>query len=229
MIRLTTNAYNQTNSSPVTILKNLYTKDTSQFIASLQLERRLEGFCLIIAPLLLASSTFYWRQGEYGVESATLLTLSLFFWIPALKFLFALVDRKTTWYPIVGYWIAVFGCISGVCFAFLGYLTRIFNIPHSQYVAALGKYAVSSQILLFASGPLFPLSLFFLGIILAIKKTIDGWLAVLLCLGAIVFPLSRISRVQWLAHLGDIILFIPCCMLAIRNFKSPKPKGENAI
>jgi hypothetical protein len=195
----------------------LYTKDTSQFIASLQLERRLEGFCLIIAPLLLASSTFYWHQGEYGVESATLLIPSLFFWIPALKCLFALVDRKTTWYPVVGYWIAVFGCISGVCFAFLGYLTTIFNIPHREYLSELGKYPVTSQILLFASGPIFPLSLFILGIILMSKKAIQNWIAVLLCAGAILFPVSRIARVEWLAHVADIIFFVPCFRIAIKR------------
>jgi len=35
-------------------------------------------------------------------------------------------------YAAWGLWIAIFGCISGVCFAFLGYLTNVFDIPGAQ-------------------------------------------------------------------------------------------------
>jgi hypothetical protein len=81
----------------------------------------------------------------------------------------------------------------------------------------LGKYPATSQILLFASGPLFPLSVFVLGIMLIVKKAVQTWIAVLLCVGAILFPVSRIPRVEWLAHIADIIFFIPCCSIAIER------------
>ncbi len=54
-----------------------------QSTKSSQLEKKVEGFCLIIAPLLFAASTFFWQNGEYGVEAATLIILSMFLWIPA--------------------------------------------------------------------------------------------------------------------------------------------------
>jgi hypothetical protein len=46
---------------------------------SSQLEKRVEGFCLIIAPVLFAASTFFWQDGEYGVEAAVLIIFQCFY------------------------------------------------------------------------------------------------------------------------------------------------------
>jgi hypothetical protein len=54
-----------------------------QKITSSQAEKNMQGFSLIIAPLLLFVSGFFWENGEYNVPTATILILSLFFWIPA--------------------------------------------------------------------------------------------------------------------------------------------------
>jgi hypothetical protein len=175
----------------------------------LRAENKFYGFALIIAPLLFAASTFFWVNGEYGVASATAGIISLFFWIPALTGLFGLLKNTMPRYATFGLWIAVFGCISGICFMFLGYLTTIFNIPHEEYLQKLNEYPFSSQLLLFATGPLFPLSLLVLGINLARKKKVASWIAVLLCIGAIAFPASRILRIEWVAHIADLLLLIP--------------------
>ena len=176
---------------------------------SSQLEKRVEGFCLIIAPVLFAASTFFWQDGEYGVEAAILIIFSMFLWIPALTGLFSLVKTEMPGYAVWGLWIAVFGCISGVCFAFLGYLATVFNISHEQYLNSLSHYPVTSQILLFGSGPLFPLSLLILGINLMRTRSVPLWIGILFCGAAIAFPLSRIPRVEWIAHFADLALLIP--------------------
>jgi hypothetical protein len=110
--------------------------------------------------LLFAASTFFWQNGEYGVEGANVIIFSIFFWILAFRGLFSFIKEQMPRYAVWGLWVAIFGCISGVCFAFLGYLTSVFDIPHEQYLDSLAKYPVTSQILLFGSGPLFPLSHF---------------------------------------------------------------------
>jgi hypothetical protein len=184
---------------------------------SSQLEKRVEGFCLIIAPVLFAASTFFWRNGEYGVEAAMLIIFSMFFWIPALRSLFSLVKNEMPRYAVWGLWIAVFGCISGVCFAFLGYLVTVLNISHEQYLNLLTNYPVTSQILLFGSGPLFPLSLLVLGISLIVKRSVPVWMGILFCLGAISFPLGRIPpRTPWIAHITDLALVAPCAVIALQ-------------
>jgi hypothetical protein len=181
---------------------------------SSQLEKRVEGFCLIIAPVLFAVSTFFWQGREYGVEAAFLIVLSMFFWIPALTGLFSLIKYEMPRYAVLGLWIAVFGCISGVCFALLGYLATIFNISHEQYLISLSHYPVTSQILLFGSGPLFPLSILVLGINLLIKRSVPVWISALLCVAAVAFPLSRIPRIEWIAHVADLALLIPSVAIA---------------
>ena len=182
---------------------------------SSQLEKRVEGFCLIIAPVLFAASTFFWQDGEYGVEAAILIIFSMFFWIPALTGLFSLVRNEMPRYAVWGLWVAVFGCISGVCFAFLGYLATIFNISHEQYLNSLSHYPVTSQILLFGSGPLFPLSILILGINLMLKRSLAVWICILFCLAAVAFPLSRIPRIEWIAHIADVAMLIPSVTIAM--------------
>src|SRR5215831_13530000 len=140
--------------------------------AKTQLEKKFQGISLIIAPLLFAASTLFWTNGEYSVLSAILIIFSMFFWMPAFSGLFALLKNKMPYYSVWGLWIAVYGCISGCGFAFLGYFATIFNIPHQQYLQSLSNYPVSSQLLLFAAGPLFPLSVLLLGINLVRTKSV---------------------------------------------------------
>lgn len=199
-------------------------KDHSQTSSSrsFQLEQKLEGSCLIIAPLFLMASTFFWRGSEYGAEAATFIIFSMFFWIPAFMGLFSLVKNELAHYAVWGLWIAVLGCISGVCFAFLGYLSTVMNISHQQYINSLSIYPVTSQLLLFASGPLFPLSVLVLGIVLTLKKSVALWTGVLFSLGAIVFPLSRIQRIEWIAHVADLLLFIPSVAIGLQLVSNSK-------
>jgi len=181
---------------------------------SSQLEKKVEGFCLIVAPALFAASTFFWQNGEYGVEAAILIIFSMFFWIPALTGLFSLIKNEMPRFAVWGLWIAVFGCISGVCFAFLGYLATILNISHEQYLNSLSHYPVTSQILLFGSGPLFPLSIFVLGVNLMLKRSVPVLTGLLFCVAAIGFPLSRIYRIEWMAHIADLAMLIPSAAIA---------------
>jgi len=183
-------------------------------------EKNFQGFSLIVAPLLMGLSTFFWKNGEYNVPSATMLILSLFFWIPALTGLFALLNEKMPRYSVYGLWVAVFGCISGVCFAFLGYLASVLNISHEAYIKELANYPITSQLLLFATGPLFPLSLMLLGINL-IRTTSGVWIGLLIFLGGIAFPASRIMREPLLAHLADALLLAPCLMVSFRLITAP--------
>jgi len=182
---------------------------------SSQLEKKVEGLCFILAPLLFAASTFFWRDGEYGMEAAILIIFSMFFWIPGLTGLFSLVRNEMPRYAVWGLWVAVFGCISGICFAFLGYLATVFNISHEQYLNSLSHYPVTSQILLFGSGPLFPLSILVLGINLMLKRSLPAWICILFCFAAVAFPLSRIPRIEWMAHIADLAMLVPSVAIAL--------------
>jgi hypothetical protein len=177
---------------------------------------------LIFAPLLQAVSTFYWTDGEYGVTGGTILIFSMIFWIPALIFLFSLVAYKKPTYAAWGFLIAVYGFVSGVNFGFLGVLTEVFSIPHERYIQDLSKYPVSSNLLLFQAGPLAPVSLVVLGLVMFFTKVVDWKIAMLITLGGILFPLSRISRVELIAHIADTVQLIPMAVLGIQLMKNRK-------
>ena len=102
-------------------------------------------------------------------------------------------------------------------------LLNIFNIAHQQYLHTLSNHPVTSQILLFAAGPLFPLSILLLGINLVRTKTVHVVIGMLLCSGAIAFPLSRIQRIEIIAHIADVLLIIPTVYLGT-SFLSKKSK-----
>ncbi|PWU05104.1 MAG: hypothetical protein C5B52_00230 [Bacteroidetes bacterium] len=110
---------------------------------------------LVLAPLFFATSTFYWKGGEYSIISGLLIIISMFFWLGAFRALFSLLAVSLPRYSVWGMWMAYFGCISGVCFGFLGYLSSAFGISHQQYLEVLSKFPVSSQILLLAPDPSF--------------------------------------------------------------------------
>ncbi len=139
----------------------------------------------------------------------------MIFWIPAFNTLFLLLKNKMPWYASIGYLIAIFGCISGANFGMVGVFSEAFGIAHQTFLVGAARYPLAFDLLFFWSGPLFPLSLLALGINLAIKKTLPAWTALLICLGAIAFPLSRIPRLEIVAHVADILLLIPLVFTGI--------------
>jgi len=192
------------------------------------MEEKIENFALILAPAFFAASTFYWHNGEYNTTSATLMIVSLFFWLPAFRALFNMTANKLPLYSIWGLWIAYFGCISGVCFAFVGYLTTVLNVTHEEYLEALSRYPFTSQLLIYASGPIFPLSISILGIQMLRKKVVPFGTAVLFCIAGIAFPLSRIPRIEIVGHIADLLLFTPCLYVSIKGLRNNPSTSKKA-
>jgi len=62
------------------------------------------GVSLILAPLLLAISSFFWINGEYSVMGEAILALSMVFCMPAQLFLFSLLKDRIPNYANWGYW-----------------------------------------------------------------------------------------------------------------------------
>ena len=172
-------------------------------------ELRLYKVSLFLAPLIFSLSTFFWKNGEYGVVGGTFLFLASVFWIPAFTGLFGLLKQKMPVYATWGLLIAIFSCFVGANFGFVGVYAEVFNIDHQTYIHEFAKYPVSSNLLLFATGPIFPLGMFVLAINLWRTRSVAGWLGFLLCIGAIIFPISRILRFPILANLADLFLLIP--------------------
>ncbi|SHG58890.1 hypothetical protein SAMN04488109_0960 [Chryseolinea serpens] len=190
--------------------------------STLPISKTTGGLSLIAAPLVFATSTFFWKEGQYGVTGGTLINLSQVPWIISFIVLFDKLKMEVPRYATVGLIIAIYGCLSGANFGFVGVFGEAFQIPHKTYLETFLHYPLSANLLLFWPGPLFPLSLLVLGIVLIRRKKVDLWLGILLCLGAIAFPLSRIPRIESVAHAVDILLAIPLVIIGYKELVTSK-------
>ena len=176
-------------------------------------ERAMWGASLIAAPGLVASSTFFWEGGEYGITGGTLLFLANVLYVPAFMGLFEPLREKTPRYAAWGLLVAIYGCASGGLFAFRDIYAAALGVSQNAELQAFAAHPLAFNLALFWSGPLFPLSLLALGIVAVRKEAVDRWVGVMICLGAIAFPLSRVSRVELVGHAADLLLLIPLAYL----------------
>ena len=168
----------------------------------------LYGISMALAASLFFFSGFFWIDAEYGVTGGTLLNLGASCWIPAFIGLFTLVKPKLPVYATWGLPFAILGCLAGANFALVGVNTEIFHLSHRAYLDGYSQYPLSANLLLFWTGPLFPLSLLLLSVQLIRTRTLDSRAAILLGLGSIAFPISRIGRDPWVTHVADLLLVL---------------------
>ncbi len=174
------------------------------------------GVCLVLGPVLQAAATFYWQDGRQGVDAATLIVLSTAAWLLGLIGVFRSVENRLPRYAAVGLPVALYGALSGVSFAVQGMHEELFGVSHQQAVDLLNQHPWQARIVFWIAGPLFPISLFVLGIALARIRAVPLWAGALVCLGALAFPLSRIPREATVAHLADLLLLLPFAYLGVR-------------
>jgi len=179
------------------------------------------NWSFIAAPLVFGASTFYWTNGSYGITGGTLLSLSTVAWVVAFNCLFGWFRERLPLYASAGLLFAVWGAISGACFGLADVFTTAFGIPHPVYLKVVSEHSLAFNLLLFWPGPLFPLSLLVLSILLIRHRLLPVLPGVMLAMGAVLFPLSRISRIEGLAHLADGLLALPFWYM---GFAGPAPR-----
>lgn len=181
-------------------------------------ERILFGVSLLLAPLFYALSTFFWvGEGQYGITSSTLLVFGSVFWAAALIGIFRLLRDKTPRYAAAGLLVALYGVVcGGTAFAFRGLFTEIYSISPGVALQSLNAHPFVANALFWIAGPVFPASLLILGIVLIRTKTVPLWVGILLVLGGAIFPVSRIPRIELIAHAADVLLLIPMWYMGVR-------------
>lgn len=176
-----------------------------------RLERTLYGLSLILAPLLLAMSTFFWDEEGFSYTGGILQVYSFVFWIPALIGLLSLLRPTMPCFSVWGILLVCWVCIAGSNFGLQGiYMSSLVQagVDSAQIAAFEEIMRVAGIFVLYMPGLLFPLTVFAISFLLWRAKTISPLFALLLCLGAIAFPISRIPRIEIVAHLADLLLLI---------------------
>lgn len=179
--------------------------------AILRAERKLYALALIMAPLLLALSTFFWEGAHLTTTGGTIQVYSYVFWIPAFLGLLSLLRPTmptfSVWAILLISWVSIAGNNFGLQGVYTDSMIST-GAGEAQVAAVEEAMGLASLWVFYVPGVLYPLTLLLLGFLLWRAKAVPAYLALMLCAGAIAFPISRIPRIEMIAHLADLLLLI---------------------
>jgi hypothetical protein len=178
--------------------------------------RRIGGVGLILGPALQATGTFLWQDGVQGIAAAAITMISVLAWLVGLIVVFRSIELRVPRYAAIGLPVAIYGMLSGVAFGVQGMDEELFAVPHGEAVRLLEAHPLAGAVVYWLAGPAFPVSLFALGAVLARIRAVPVPVGVLICLGAVAFPISRIPREAAVAHVADLLLLLPFLYLGVR-------------
>lgn len=178
--------------------------------------RTVQGASLIAGPALTVVSTFLWdADGRHGVTGGALAALSSVVWLYGLLGLWDRLRPERPGWAALGSLAAIVGCFGGIAFGLQGFYEAVFGLTGDQSLDALAEHPVAAQLVLWLPGPAFPLSMIALGLALALTRKAPLWTAVLFAVAGAAFPISRIPRIEAVAHVADLLLLIPSAYLGV--------------
>jgi hypothetical protein len=188
-----------------------------------------QGIALVLGPALLAASTFYWNgEGRLGVTGGTLTALATTIWLYGLIGLVAVIRERLPRYAAVLLPALVVGALGGLSFGFQGFYEGVLGLSKADSLGALAQHQLASEVMLWLPGPVFPLSLVLLAVGLWRSRLAPVWLAGLLAVGAVLFPLGRITRIDAVAHGCDLLLLVPFALLGWTLARTGRRREEPA-
>jgi hypothetical protein len=164
---------------------------------------------LILGPVLNLIAGFFWNGESQGVTGGTLVALSTGCWLVGLIGAAQRLRPSAPRSVAVLVPAAVFGAVGGVAFAVQAINEEIFGVSHAVAVDRLTDYPFAANLLFWGCGPLFPLALAAFGVLCIRLRTVPVPIGVLLVLGSLAFPISRITRQPTIAHVADVLLLVP--------------------
>ncbi len=171
---------------------------------------------MFLGPLLYLISSFFWLpDGHYSITGGTLIIAGSVFYVFAFIALFNLLHQKLPAYASLGKLVAIYGCVcGGAAFGLRDVFMNLFSISHADMLQALAAHPAIANLIFWIGGPAFPLSVLGLGIALSVKKVVPVWAGIALALAGILFPVSRILRIEMLAHATDALMLAPLWYIA---------------
>ncbi len=195
--------------------------------------KHLHVISLIAGPLLGAVATFFWESDRYGVTASVILMCSTVAWIYGVLGVWERVGERRPWLGAVGIVLALAGFTGGMAFSLQGFFEAIFDVSGPDSLAAAADHPIASAAVLWIPGPAFPLALCALGIALAWTRLAPVWLGALRLLSGAVFPLSRITRTESIAHAADVLILAAFTALAVlylrTDLRHPAREPEPAL
>ncbi|MBG0560151.1 hypothetical protein [Actinoplanes aureus] len=186
---------------------------------------------IILGPALILAAGFFTKGDGPDATGATLVSIGLGCWLIGLIGVYQQLRPRAPRYVAVALPMTVFGVIGGVAFSVQALHEVIFGISHERAIELLNAYLLPANVLYWLCGPLFPISLMLLGALLLKLRATPVPVALLIVLGGLLFPLSRITREEFLIHAADLVLLLPFLYLGLRTLRpapdkpAPVPAG----
>ncbi len=176
--------------------------------------------CLVLGQTLNTLSSFYWEStGRYSMTGSVLIILAMVFWAVGFVGLFGLLKKESPWFSRFGLLYAFYGCLGGIAFGFEGLYSTIFDLSDQVGLEAFEKYPLHMNLVLFWAGPAFPLTLLLFGVMWIFHRKSARWIGLAMAFGGILFPISRILRIELVAHLADLVLLVPVTAILLTFIK----------
>jgi hypothetical protein len=193
-----------------------------------RLQEKVAGVCLIAGALLLAPATYFeYSQGLLFWSGAIGLPLFALL-VPGLLGVARLLRQRAPRLSVVAGLMSTFGCVSGATFqtAILHeWAARTAGTPEAQMAAIMEVTEGRVFPVLVTLGILFPISLLTLGVGLFRTGAAPAWVAALLAIGGVIFPVGHIGEIQLVQHLAETVLLVPLVWLGLHFLAGATPRG----
>ena len=185
-----------------------------------RLQEKVAGVCLIAAPLLWAPTTIFEYSSKGMLFWAGFLGLVIYIlFIPGLLGIARLLRQPAPRLSVVVGLLIAAGCVAGAAFhtdLLHEWAARTAGTPKAMMAAIMEvtEGRVFPVLVIFSIQ--FPISLLTLSVGLFRTRTAPTWVAMLLAIGAVVFPVGHIGGIQLVQHLAETILLVPLVWLGLR-------------
>ena len=183
-----------------------------------RLQEKVAGVCLIAGALLLAPATqFEYSGGLFWAGVFGLVSHILF--VPGLLGIARLLRQPSPRLSVVAGLLVAAGCVGGASFqvAMLHeWAALMAGTPESMMAAIMEVTEGRVFPVLVIFGIQFPIALLTLSVGLFRTSTAPTWVAALLGIAVILWPIGHIGSIQLVQHLAEVILLVPLVWLGLR-------------
>lgn len=193
-----------------------------------RLQEKIAGVCLIVGGLLLAPTTYFeYTQGTlFLAGSLGLLLYALL--IPGLLGIARSLRPLAPRLSVIANLLVPSGCLGGASFetALLHeWAARTAGTPEAMMTAIINTTEERVFPILVILGILFPISLLTLSIGLFRTGVAPLWVATLLGIGALLFPVGHIGSLEIVSHVAETLLLVTMIWFGVRSFTGTASRG----
>ena len=193
-----------------------------------RLQNKVAGVCLIAGVLLWAPTTFFeYSEGMlFGAGAFGVLIYALL--IPGLLGIARMLRPGAPRLSVVAGQLATFGCVAGGTFQaalWHEWAARAAGTPEAMVAAIMAVTEGRVFPVLVILGIQFPISLLTLSIGLFRTGVAPVWVATLLGIGALAFPVGHIGSIQVVQHVAETTLLVPLVWLGLQSLHGATPRS----